>query len=64
MILIMMVLIFLFLKKIIARLNKKNNICINVFSYENYLVYPAYVSNETFENCMDLLMITDEKKSY
>ena len=64
MILIMKVLIFLFLKKIIARLNKKNNICINVFCYENYLVYPAYVSNETFENCMDLLMITDEKKSY
>ena len=35
-----------FLKKIIARLNKKNNICINVFCYENNSVYPVYVPNE------------------
>ena len=51
-------------KKDYSKIEQKNNICINVFCYENYLVYPAYVSNETFENCMDLLMITDEKKSY
>ena len=35
-----------------------------MFCYENNLVYPVYVSNEKFENCMDLLMITDENKSH
>ena len=35
-----------------------------MFCYENNLVYRVYVSNEKFENCMDLLMITDENKSH
>ena len=39
-------------------------LCINVFCYENYLVYPVYVSNENFENCMDLLMITNINRSH
>ena len=33
------------------------------FCYENNLVYPVHISDENFENCMDLLMITDEDKS-
>ena len=28
------------------------------------MTYPVYVSNEKFKNCMDLLLITDENKSY
>ena len=28
------------------------------------MVYPAHESNEIFEHCIDLLMITDENKSY
>ena len=59
MILILKVLNFVFPKKIIVRLNKKNNICINVFCYENSLVYPVYISDERVENCMDLLLIRD-----
>ena len=35
-----------------------------MFFYENNLVYPVYLSNEKFENCMNLLMITDEKKPH
>ena len=27
------------------------------------MTYPVYVSNEKFENCMDLLLIKDENKS-
>ena len=46
----MKVLNLLFLEKINARLNKKKNICINVFCYENELTYPVYVSNEKIEN--------------
>ena len=45
-------------------MEQKNNICINVFCYENGSTYPVYVSNEKFENCMDLLVITDENKSH
>ena len=44
------------------KIEQKNNICINVFCYENGLTYPVYISNEKFENCMDLLVITDENK--
>ena len=57
MILIMEVLNSLFLRRIIVRLNKKNKIFINVFCYENDLTYPVFVSNEKFENYMDLLLI-------
>ena len=28
------------------RENKKNKICIHVFCYENYLVYPVYISDQ------------------
>ena len=28
------------------------------------MVYPVYVSNKKFENCMDLLLITDKNKSH
>ena len=42
---------FLCLKKII---------CINVFCYENKLTYPVYLSDQEFESCMDLLMITSK----
>ena len=44
---------------IIVRLNK-NNICINVFFYENNSVYPVYVSDQERKDCMDLLLITDK----
>ena len=46
-------------KKDFGKIEKKN-ICINVFCYENNLVYPIYVSNEKSENCMDLLLIVDK----
>ena len=48
-------------KNYFGKIEKKNNICINVFCYENNLVYPVHISDE---NCMDLLMITDENKSH
>ena len=45
-------------------IEQKNNICINVFCYENGLTYPVYVSNEKFEKFLDLLVIADENKSH
>ena len=47
-----------------SKIKQKNNLCINVFSYENDLVYPADVSNKKFENLMDLFMIINEYKSH
>ena len=35
-----------------------------MFGYENGLVYPVYVSDEKFEDSMDLLLITDDNKSH
>ena len=42
----------------------KNNICINVFGYENGLVFPIYVSDQKSEDFMDLLLLTDDDKSH
>ena len=40
-------------KKDYRRIERQNNICINVFCYEKNLIYPAYISDQEFENCMD-----------
>ena len=42
-----------------SKIEKKNNICINVFCHENKLTFPIYLSDQKFENLMDLLLITD-----
>ena len=47
-----------------CRIERKNNICINVFCYENGLTYPVYISDQKFEGCMDLLLTSDENKSH
>ena len=47
------------------KIEKKNNIRINVFSYEEKQPYPIYVSKEKFEDHIELLLITkDENKHY
>ena len=44
---------------------KQNSIRINVFGYENGQPFPIHISKETFEDQMNLLLITeDEKKHY
>ena len=42
----------------------KNNICINVFGYEDELVFPIYVSDQKFNDSMDLLLINDDDKPH
>ena len=39
-----------------------NNICINVFGYENELVFPIYLSDRKFKDSMDLLLLIDDDK--
>ena len=47
-----------------GKTDKKNNICINVFCYEDGLVFPKHISNQKIENSMDLLFVTDGDKSH
>ena len=35
-----------------------------MFCYENELVFPIYVSNQKFENSMDLSLLIDDDKSH
>ena len=47
------------------KIEKQNNINVNVFSYEEKQAFPIYVSKEKFEDEMNLLLITeDENKHY
>ena len=53
------------LEKDFSKIEVKKNICINVFGYENGLVFPIYVSNQQFEDSVDfLLLIDDDDKSH
>ena len=42
----------------------QNNICINVFCYENEMVFPIYVSDKKFDGSMGLLLLIDDNKSH
>ena len=42
----------------------QNNISINVFGYENKLVFAIYISNEKFEDSMDLLLLIENNRSH
>ena len=47
------------------KVEKQNSIRINVFGYEDGQPFPIHLSKETFEDQMNLLLITkDEKKHY
>ena len=50
-------------KNSFSKTEMKTRICINVFCYENKLTYPVYISDQKFENSMDLLLIFDGDKS-
>ena len=52
-------------EKHFSKIEVKNNIGINVFGYQNGLVFPIYVSDQKFEDSVDyLLLIGDDKLHY
>ena len=55
---------FLVSKKDCKKIEQENNSCINVFCYENGLIYPVHISKPKFEDYIDLLLINDENKSH
>ena len=46
------------------KIEKQNEIRINVFGYENKQPYPIYVSKEKYDNEMNLLLITENDKKH
>ena len=46
------------------KIEVQNNICINVFGYEDQLVYPIFISKQTFQDSMDLLLLSEDNKSH
>ena len=51
-------------EKDFSKIETKNNICIDVFCYENKLTFPIYVSDQKFENSMNLLLVIDENENH
>ena len=49
--------------KQINKIEKNNSIRINVFGYEEKQPYPIYISDEKYENNMELLLITKDEKN-
>ena len=45
------------------KIEMQNNIRINVFGYEEGQPFPIHISEEEFENQMNLLLITKEKST-
>ena len=46
------------------KIEVKNDICMNVFSHENRLVFPICISDQKFKDSMDLLLLADNDKSH
>ena len=46
------------------KIEKQNSIRINIFGYENEEPYPIHISKETFEDQMNLLLITEDEKKH
>ena len=51
-------------EKDFRKIEIRNNICITVFGYENGVAFPIYVSEEKFENFIDLLLVFNDDKSH
>ena len=44
-------------EKDFSKIETKNNISVNVFGDENRLVFPVFVSDQKYENFIDLLLL-------
>ena len=51
-------------KKYFCKIELQNKISINFFCYEDKVVYLVYLSNQKFDDSMDLLLIPDKIKSH
>ena len=49
-------------EKYFNKIEVQNDICINVFGYENELVYPIFISKQKLEDLVDLLLLIEDNK--
>ena len=50
-------------EKDFKKIEVQNNICVNVFGYENELVFPIYISDKKIKNSVDLLLLINDDHS-
>ena len=50
-------------EKDFEKIEVQNNICVNVFRYENQLIFPIYVSDKKFKSSINLLLLINDDKS-
>ena len=46
------------------KIEMMNNVCINVFAYQNELVFSIYASDQNFKGSMDLLLLKNDNNSH
>ena len=51
-------------KKNYCKIEVFNKIFVNAFFYENKVVYPAYLSNQCFNDVLDLLLISNDSTNH
>ena len=51
-------------EKDFKKIEVQNNISVNVFGYEDKLVFPIYISNKNFDDSIDLLLLLEDNKSH
>ena len=51
-------------EKDFSKIEMKSNIWINVFGFENGLIFPIYLSDQKFENSIDFLLLIDNDKPH
>ena len=51
-------------KKDYCRIEMQNKMCINVFCYDNKWTHPVHLSNQKFNDNMDLLLISNGFKTH
>ena len=50
-------------EKNFSEIEVQNNISINVFGYENKLVFPIYVTNKEYRDSIDLLLLIEDNRA-
>ena len=51
-------------EKDFSKIEVQNNICVNMFGYENKLVFLIYISDKKFKDTIDLLLLINDDRSH
>ena len=51
-------------EKDFKKIKVQKNISVNMFGYENKLVFPIYISSKDFDDSIDLLLLLEDNKTH